>query len=163
MLITQYTAHRISGVESFDLHSPHIRILLGPRTLFGSYFMKMFVVLCLFGDLVDVELPFRSWSNYGHISFNHIPELGKLIQSAFTHKASNVCNSFIVRAGQLWPGLFRIHVHRAELVDHRGFPCHPIRSCLKNMGPFEVVLMATIKNKYTGAKITNASKRVNNV
>ena len=42
--------------------------------------IEILVSRIMFHDLVDIELPLRSWSDESHIPFEHIPQLRKLVE-----------------------------------------------------------------------------------
>src|SRR5215475_8866307 len=60
----------------------------------------------------------RSWSNKGHIAFEHIDELGKLIKAALAQNATQRCHAWVVGRRLARASLVaKMRVHRPELVD----------------------------------------------
>lgn len=70
-------------------------------------------------DLVDIILALRAWTNERHITFDDIPQLGKLIEVVLAQFGSNMRQSGVI--GRLdkfgYAAIFRILFHGAELVN----------------------------------------------
>src|SRR5690606_9850627 len=72
----------------------------------------------------------RSWPNYRHISFEHVPELRKFINTGFSQEGSYFSNSGVIFSylmqvgGLIWP-------HRTELVTIKLFIVQPVSLLFK--------------------------------
>jgi len=67
----------------------------------------------------------RPGANYGHIAYQHIKKLGKLIQTGFSQNSPDPGNPVIIPGGLLFMGI-TIDQHASELIT---FKVRVIMSC----------------------------------
>src|SRR5258705_13882711 len=84
--------------------------------------MSLFVVGDFFRQLGHKVRPFGSWAHKAHFSPQNIPKLGNLINANLAYDPANPRSSVVSLAGPHWPGLFRVHSHRAKLRQHKWPP-----------------------------------------
>lgn len=69
-------------------------------------------------DLVDVELSFRSWSDEGHVPFDHIPQLWQFVQVVCAQVSAYFGHALVVLVSVKLRSIFlRIDAHAAKFVN----------------------------------------------
>ena len=122
---TQHLLHRV-GVAVVER---------GVRGHARSNLIEIDVARVVLNDLVDVELAFRSWTDKGHVAFEHVPKLGQLIEMMVTEEAADLRHAVIaVVIGQLRAMFLGIHLHASELIDVERFSIHADSLLLEDGG-----------------------------
>ena len=72
-------------------------------------------------DLVDVEFAFGARADEGHLSDEHVPQLGQFVQMVLAQELADFCQTGVGTAlVQGGTGFLRVQAHAAELVDVEG-------------------------------------------
>lgn len=71
-----------------------------------------------FHDLFDIEFPFGTGTDKGHLTTKDVPKLGEFVEVMFTQELTDFGHTFIFSTGiEGRTVFFSIELHTAELVD----------------------------------------------
>src|SRR5690606_17759747 len=81
---------------------------------------KLHVFRSMCFNLLDKMSALGARADNSHIAFQHIPELGQLIQVGFAHEFAPPGDPGVIVRRQLGSMFFGVHLHASELVDKKG-------------------------------------------